>query len=54
MGVNFNFINNSKIFLSGVEFIGIYFNVGSGKIVVNNGELIIVGKKILGVFLKGS
>ncbi len=54
LATNSNLTNNSKIFLSGAESIGIYSNANNTKSVVNNGELTIAGKKTLGVFLKGS
>ena len=54
LATNSNLTNNSKISLSGAESIGIYSNANNTKSVVNNGELIIAGKKTLGVFLKGS
>ena len=50
---NSNFTNNSKISLSGIESVGIYSNADNTKTVVNNGELILSGKKTLGVFLRG-
>ena len=54
LGIDSSLINKSKISLSGDNSIAIYSNADSTKSVVNEGNLILSGKKTLGVFLKGS
>ena len=53
LGIDSSLINKSKISLSGDNSIAIYSNADSTKSVVNEGNLILSGKKTLGVFLKG-
>ena len=54
LGIDSSLINKTKISLSGDNSIAIYSNADSTKSVVNEGNLILSGKKTLGVFLKGS
>jgi len=54
LGIDSSLINKTKINLSGDNSIAIYSNADSTKSVVNEGNLILSGKKTLGVFLKGS
>ena len=54
LGIGSSLTNKTKISLSGDNSIGIYSNADSTKSVVNEGNLILSGKKTLGVFLKGS
>jgi len=53
LGIDSSLTNKTKISLSGDNSIGIYSNADSTKTVVNEGNLILSGKKTLGVFLKG-
>ena len=54
LGINSSLTNETKISLSGDNSIGIYSNANTPNKVVNEGNLILSGKKTLGVFLKGS
>ena len=54
LGINSSLLNKTKISLSGDNSIGIYSNANTPNKVVNEGNLILSGKKTLGVFLKGS
>ena len=53
LGINSSLTNKTKISLSGDNSIGIYSNADSTKTIVNEGNLVLSGKKTLGVFLKG-
>ena len=53
LGIDSSLTNKTKISLSGDNSIGIYSNADSTKTVVNEGNLVLSGKKTLGVFLKG-
>ena len=53
LGIDSSLTNKTKISLSGDNSIGIYSNADSTKAVVNEGNLVLSGKKTLGVFLKG-
>ena len=54
LGINSSLLNKTKISLSGDNSIGIYSNANTPNKVVNEGNLILSGKKTLGVFLKES
>ena len=54
LGINSSLTNETKISLSGDNSIGIYSYANTPNTVVNEGNLILSGKKTLGVFLKGS
>ena len=54
LGIDSSLKNETKISLSGDNSIGIYSNANTPNKVVNEGNLILSGKKTLGVFLKGS
>ena len=54
LGINSSLLNKTKISLSGDNSIGIYSNANTPNKVVNEGNLILSGKKTLGVFLKKS
>ena len=54
LGKNSSLLNKTKISLSGDNSIGIYSSANTPNTVVNEGNLILSGKKTLGVFLKGS
>ena len=54
LGINSSLLNKTKISLSGDNSIGIYSYANTPNTVVNEGNLILSGRKTLGVFLKGS